>query len=90
MHNLEKISFWRTPQKDEVDIVMDLDGTLPVEVKYRNQISKRDSKTLRKLMKKLGVESGIVVTKDLLEKKSFEEGSVLFIPAWLFLLLEGV
>lgn len=89
-NNLKKISFWRTPQKDEIDIVMDLDGTLPVEVKYRNHILKRDSKTLRKLMKKLGVESGIVVTKDLLEKKSFEEGSIRFIPAWQFLLPEGV
>lgn len=86
-NNLEKISFWRTPQKDEVDIVAEQNGLMPIEVKYRGQISRKDVKSLLKFMKKFNIEKGTVITKELLEKKSFKEKRVLFIPAWLFLLL---
>lgn len=85
VNHLEKSSFWRSPQKDEVDIVIRQgEETIPIEVKYRGQIAKRDLRSLVKFMRKSNVEKALVVTKDMLK----EEGPLLYIPAWLFLLLE--
>jgi len=84
-HRYKRVSFWRTPQKEEVDIVMEKNKEIiPIEVKYRNQITKKDVKSLRKFMKKFKVKRGIVITKDMLK----EEKDILYIPAWLFLLLD--
>jgi len=51
--------FWRTPQKDEVDIVLTT-PLLPVEVKYRNR---PDTGGMGKFFEKFGGKSGIVITK---------------------------
>lgn len=88
----ERISFWRTPQKEEVDLVLEGGGVplLPIEVKYRRNIDASDLKALKKFMEKFKVQKGIVVTHDLLEEKNYDDDNngktILFIPAWLFLL----
>jgi predicted AAA+ superfamily ATPase len=84
--SIEHATFWRTPQKDEVDIVVQTKEQLPIEVKYQTQITSEDVKTLLKFCKKFRVTSGIVVTKNMLEKRTIEGVKVLFIPAWFFLL----
>jgi hypothetical protein len=61
-------------------------GLVPIEVKYKSQIDKADLKGLLKFMEKFKVKKGIVVTKDLLDKRNVDSKEVLFIPAWLFLL----
>ncbi len=81
----ERISFWRTPQKEEVDIVIDDKELLPIEVKYKT-IERSDVKWITKFMNRFESKTGIVVTKDFFEKRRVDDKEILFIPAWLFLL----
>ena len=92
-NSMDKISFWRTPQKDEVDIILKVKEALPalpIEVKYQSQISGNDLKPLLKFCRKFHVKKGIIVTKDLFEKRSIEGIEILLIPVWLFLLISIV
>lgn len=82
----ERTAFWRTPQKEEVDLLMLDNGPLPVEVKYKSRVDASELKPLKKLMEKTGAEKGIVATRDLLEEKKEDGKTILFVPAWLFLL----
>jgi uncharacterized protein len=84
---LEKPSFWRTPQKDEVDFIVD--QKLPIEVKYKSQITNDDLRSLLKFCKKFHTNKAIIVTRDLLEKRNIDNIEVIFIPAWYFLLCWG-
>ncbi len=86
-NNIDKISFWRSPQKDEVDIIIKGREALPLEVKYQSQITGGDFKSVLKFCKKFHVKKGIIVTKDLFEKRNIENIEILLIPAWLFLLV---
>lgn len=81
---LETPGFWRSSQKDEVDFVVH--RQLPLEVKYQTQINNNDVRSLLKFCKKFHVNKGIVVTKNLLEKRVIDTVEVSFIPAWFFLL----
>lgn len=87
-NSMEKISFWRSPQKDEVDIILEGKKPIPVEVKYQSQITKHDLKSTAKFCKKFKLKNGIVITKDLLEKQRIDDVNILLIPAWLFLLTD--
>ncbi|MBI5036057.1 ATP-binding protein [Candidatus Micrarchaeota archaeon] len=64
--------FWRTPQKDEVDIVL-TDPLRPIEVKYRER---PDAKGVLKFQREFNVSSGLVITKNL-EKK---ETTISYVP----------
>ena len=84
--------FWRTPQKYEVDIVLkEKDGIIPIEVKYKNNIMKKDIKNLLRFCEKFDVKKALMITKDKLSEENFtlKDGKKLrikFIPAYLFLL----
>lgn len=83
----ERISFWRTPQKEEVDIILETaDGLLPIEVKYRNNMDASSSASVIKFLKKHNSKKGIVITKNYLEEKIIDGKTIIFIPMWLFLL----
>ncbi len=78
-----KAFYWRDKQKNEVDAVVKIGKrVVPIEVKYRSRIGKRDAKGLERFMREFKADRGIIVTKDLFE----ERGKILYIPAWLFLL----
>lgn len=78
--------FWRDEQKSEVDLVLENHGVLlPVEIKYQNRISLSDAKGLLKFMEKFGLETGVLVTKDLFDKRMIDKKTIMFVPAWLFL-----
>lgn len=86
--NLEKTSFWRTPQKDEVDIILKEKGiVLPIEVKYQHNVTNSDAASVLKFCKKFGVRNGLMVTKELMDIRKIGDVEMLFIPAWLFLLI---
>jgi predicted AAA+ superfamily ATPase len=73
------VCFWRDNQK-EVDIVIDKKtGLLPVEVKYRNDITDKDVKSMYSFMQRYNVESGVVITKNHL---AFQN-NLHYIPFWL-------
>jgi len=78
--------FWRTHQKDEVDIVM-TEGymdvpPLPVEVKYVEEVTSSDMKGLRKFMRTFDVKDGVLVTKHAEGTLTVDEGKIRQVPAW--------
>ena len=81
----EKVFYWR--EREEVDFVLETSSLLPVEVKYRNQILLKDLKGIIKFMEKYGVKEGIIVSKDLLQKRKQDDKILWLIPAWLILLI---
>lgn len=81
----DKVFYWR--EREEVDFVLDINPLLSVEVKYRNTILLRDLKGIIKFMERYGVREGIVVTKDLLQKREQDDKILWLIPAWLLLLM---
>lgn len=84
-NSVENSAFWRTPQKDEVDVVTK--GSIPIEVKYRSQITTSDVKSVLKFCKSFNAGNAVIVTKNLLEKRKVGDVDLLLVPAWLFLLL---
>lgn len=82
----ESIFFWRSPRKEEVDIVMNKETLVPIEVKYKNHISNSDIKNLLKFMEKNNCSKGFIATKNLLKEKQVKGKKILLIPAWLLLL----
>lgn len=70
----------------EVDFILKDKVILPIEVKYRNQISPKDLNHLLLFMDVKKIDRGIVITKNLYQKNSFGKKKIFFIPAWLFLL----
>ena len=79
--------FWRDRHKHEVDAVYERDaGILPLEVKYQSRISPSDTKNLSYFMDEYDAGTGILITKDLMERRSVHGKEILFIPAWLALL----
>lgn len=84
-----KIFYWLDKARNEVDIVVVLKNDLvPIEVKYKNEIGKKDIRGLINFCEEFKTK-GIVITKDLLEKREIEGKEILFVPAWLFLLSAG-
>lgn len=82
--------FWRTPQKNEVDIVMETeDGLLPIEVKYQEEITRADMKAISSFMKKYGSPNGIIITKSTEKTVDTEYGRIEMLPAWKISLKEG-
>ena len=86
VNTVDQPAFWRTPQKDEVDIIVKGKKILPIEIKYQTQITSDDVKTLLKFCKKFRCTNGIIVTKTMLEKRTIDGVDILFIPAWFFLM----
>ncbi len=47
----ERIKFWRTKNRREVDVILDVDGRVrPVEIKYKNVIGRSDTLGLRRFV----------------------------------------
>ncbi len=85
-NNFDKFSFWRTPQH-EVDIIIKANKKIiPVEVKYKAQIRKKDTRSLLKFMEEFKIKEGFVITKDVFKQEKIDDKEIFFIPAWVFLL----
>ncbi len=81
----DRISFYSTPQREEIDIVVGTTPVLPIEVKYRSTIDGKDYRPLVKFQTKYSLPLGIVVTRDTFEERVFDQKRVLLLPLWLFL-----
>mgnify|MGYP001566820271 CR=1 FL=1 len=81
-----ELYYWIDEYDKEVDCILASQQVLPIEVKYRNQISKSDLTGIMKFMEKFKLAKGIIVTKDILKEENIENKQIIFIPAWLFLL----
>ncbi|MDI6737599.1 MAG: ATP-binding protein [Nanoarchaeota archaeon] len=89
-NSIENVSFWRTPQKEEVDIVIKLRKPVPAEVKYQSLITSDDMKNLLKFCAVFKCNNAVLITKHLMEKRKIKGIEILIMPAWLFLLWEGL
>ena len=82
-----KIFYWTDQNKNEVDIILTIKNkVIPIEVKYSNDISKKELKGLLNFMDTYNIKEGIVITRDVLMQQDINGKTVNFIPAWLFLL----
>lgn len=75
------LSFYRDAQGHEVDFI----APLPIEVKYRENITSADTRALRYYMRKKGKDRALVVTKHLFDERDVREGTILYIPLATFL-----
>lgn len=79
--------YWK--DRKELDVVVDTkQKPIPIEVKFKEQISKKDVKGLIDFIKKTDVEKGLVVSKNDYKTETVDEKSLVYVPAWLFLLSE--
>ncbi len=76
--------YWKI--NNEVDFVIRNKSLIPVEVKYRAHIDKKDLKNLLNFAEKFNCKKGVLITKDLFMKEKISKVEILFVPAWLFLL----
>lgn len=79
--------FWRDKHKNEVDVVIENKTLNPTEIKYRNDISKKDLKGLLRFMEVFKLKRGEVVTKDIFKEEKIDDKKIGFVPAWYFSLL---
>lgn len=84
IRTFKNISYWR--DVEEVDFVINIDNVpIPVEVKYRNKIERKYTRSVIKFCRKFNVNRGIIVTKNDLKKEIIDEVEIWFIPVWLFI-----
>ncbi|MCL5291884.1 MAG: ATP-binding protein [Actinobacteria bacterium] len=81
--------FWRSPQRDEVDIVLAEDGVVPVEVKIRSKVSAGDAKPLFKFMKRYDVDRGYIISEATEAVFSDDGRTVEVIPYWRYWTLKA-
>ena len=82
--------FWRTPQQDEVDLVLVGEGeVVPVEVKIRSEVRKRDAAPLFKFLQKHKATRGYMISDGTETSFSEEDKSVEVIPYWMYWTLMG-
>lgn len=85
-HERGKVYYFR--EKYEVDLVFESDKKIfPIEIKYKDDISRRDLSGLYSFNRKFKSKISVVVTRDLLKKEISNGRKIIYLPAWLFLLL---
>lgn len=79
--------YWKDARQREVDFLVkrDLKVTQLIQVCWeliQPETKNRETRSLRKAMKELGVQRGLVIT----ENEEMEEGAIKFVPLWKWLL----
>jgi len=77
--------FWREGNK-EVDFIVSNKKIVPVEVKYKKNVRKKEIKSLLSFMDKFKVKEGLVITEDKEEEEKIENKKIRFVPLWKWLL----
>jgi len=78
-----RLFYWKNKQY-EADIVFErFRKPLPIEVKYRDRIEKRDLKGLLEFSKRYRPPLKMVVTRERLDLND----NIIFVPLWLFLMM---
>lgn len=77
--------FFRSYRGQEVDFVIEWNNRLiPIEVKFQNQVRKRDYAHLLMFMKDFDLPVGLMITKDFFDRYKFDDCEIIFLPLWLF------
>jgi uncharacterized protein len=77
INKLNANSFWKNG--NEIDIVHE---NIPIEIKYQEQINSHDLKPLKEFMKKFNQKKAILISKNLEQTITVQEGVIQVIPAW--------
>lgn len=80
------VSYWKDDH--EIDMVVKHEGITPIEIKYKEEIRKSDLKGIFEFMENHEVKRAIVVSKEKRGSETYGENEIVFIPAWLFLLIQ--
>jgi predicted AAA+ superfamily ATPase len=79
--------FWRDKNKNEVDVVIKDKKLIPIEVKFKNIINSADIKGLIRFMDEFNLKLGYVITKSKFGEEKVGNKKLIYVPAWLFLLI---
>ncbi|MFQ5604921.1 MAG: ATP-binding protein [bacterium] len=81
----DKLFFWRTWDKHEVDFIVarSRGHLLPIEIKYKTMSQPRTPPALRNFMRLYDCHAGVVLTRDYLGRAEDAEKKIYFIPAWM-------
>jgi predicted AAA+ superfamily ATPase len=80
---LNKINFWRSKDKAEVDFVVQSDvGVIPIEVKYTKLKKETISRSFRSFLKKYTPKTAYIVNLSLDIEINIDSTKVKFIPYW--------
>lgn len=89
-HISEDVFYWKDTKGNEVDIVfLRNKNLLPIEVKFKSKVDKKELKGLFSFMDKYECKNGIVVTRNSLDSLESNGKKISLVPIWLFLLQEG-
>ncbi|MCD6226892.1 ATP-binding protein [Candidatus Micrarchaeota archaeon] len=81
--------YWKN--ETEVDYVYyDSKKTIPVEVKYKNNLSQNDLKGMIEFMERFDIKKGIIITKNNYEIKSIKGRKIYLIPILVFLCMTSI
>ncbi len=80
--------FWRDKNKNEVDVVIKDKKLIPIEVKFKNIINSADLKGLIRFMDEFNLKLGYVITKNKFGEEKVRNKKIIYVPAWLFLLIK--
>ena len=61
-----------------------------MEVKYCSEAKNENFKNILLFMEEFKVKKGVAVTKNIFEKRKINNREIIFIPAWLFLLIDEI
>lgn len=78
----ERIRFWRSEKKQEVDFVLEKEGLIPLEVKYQIFKKPQIPESLAFFLKKYQTEKAFVLTKDFRQDIFLGKTKVFFRPCW--------
>lgn len=75
--------YWREREK-EVDFVLKDKEILPIEVKYKDSVGKKELKNILNFMEKFKVKKALVITNDYEDEEVIDKKKIKFIPLWTF------
>lgn len=79
----KQIHFWREKEKEVDFIVTDAEKIIPVEVKFKNQIDRKDLNSLIYFCNRYELQEAIVITKNTLQENDLLRIKLRMIPAML-------
>jgi predicted AAA+ superfamily ATPase len=69
----------------EIDFILKSGKIVPVEVKYGKKV---ELKQFTRALNKIGLDYGIVITRDIYKEEEIKGKRILMVPAWAFLLFK--
>jgi predicted AAA+ superfamily ATPase len=81
----KEIKFFYKKQDKEIDFI----SNVPIEVKYQENITKQDLKSMKYFMKAFKFKEGLMVTKDIEQEEKISNTTIILIPLWKWLITDA-